>query len=209
MSKDDVIERRYAIVRHSEAYDGAVALSIQALRFGGRQAEAVAVVAYRISAGGFLFTPDSIEALGRAIAAISVSRFDQVVSYLVVEREPLGLYVGSYGAADVWSLVPVQTHPPKRVEHSLDSAFGAATLVGIFHTDHERTAMPSREQPGEDRSPDISDVRIASWARGESYSYLLSHVYRISWSSPSPETAPYAGILAPMTGRLTTGTAYL
>jgi hypothetical protein len=180
MSKDDVIERRYAIVRHSEAYDGAVPLRLQSLRFGSGHVQAVAVVADRIGAGLLLVTPDSIEPFGRAIAAISVSRFDQVVSHLVIEREPLGLHIGSHGATDVWSLVPVQTHPPKRVEHSFDRAFRAPTLVGIFHTDHERTAMPSREQPGEDRSPDISDVRIAGRAGGESDSYLLCHLDRIS-----------------------------
>ncbi len=82
------------------------------------QIAAVAVVADRLPVC-LLLQPQRIEPLLRAVAAISVTVLYQPLGPFVIERQPLGLEVGSVRAADFRAFVPWQLEPVHAVHDVL------------------------------------------------------------------------------------------
>jgi hypothetical protein len=65
-----------------------------------------------------------VELLRGAVAAVRVSRVEELVSMLDVEVEALALTVGTVGSSDLGALIPVEAQPAKVLQH------GAEVLVG-------------------------------------------------------------------------------
>ncbi len=105
---------------------------------------------------------------------------------LAVDREPLGLPVRRVRPAHVGPLVVTEPEPPQILEHAGDGFLGDAARVGILHSQHERAAVVTREQPGEQGAPHVADVERPARGRREPTANTHRTVFP---SVPTPSTS--------------------
>jgi len=135
---------------------------------------AVTVIAGRLFSPD-LFSPHFFEALRGAVTVIGVSVRNKTPSGLVIEFQALGLDVRAIVAADLRSLIPVQTHPSQATKNRLDSAFNPTGDVGIFNADDEAAAVVPGKEPGKESGPHIADMRSSGGTGGKTSSDCFSH----------------------------------
>ena len=73
--------------------------------------------------------------------------FQQSRGVLPVELGPLALAVGTERAADVRSLVPVETEPAQDIDDPLLGAFDVAVAVGVLDAEEEGARLVPRAGP--------------------------------------------------------------
>ena len=81
--------------------------------------------------------------------------------------EPLRLEVRGVRPADVRPFVPVEAEPAQAVDDPRDHLPRRSLGVGVLDAQHERAAMPPREQPVEERRARAADVQVAGRRRCE------------------------------------------
>ena len=135
----------------------------------------MAVVSDALRTGALLLATNAVQSLGRAVTSVGAALSDEPLCLRMVERQSFGLRVRSGVATNVRPLVPVQADPAQGFEHRFDRALGAAALVGILDSDHERAVMPAGEQPREDGRSHVADVRVAGGTWGETDSDVGGH----------------------------------
>src|ERR1700692_1744583 len=104
------MHNRFTVKRHGKAYRPGDSGGIIGGAFLRAQVAAAAGVARRQLLRHLLFT-HLVESFGRAITAIGVSRIDQLVSILQVERPALCLVVWSEGSANQRAFVIIYAKP--------------------------------------------------------------------------------------------------
>src|SRR5688500_6475875 len=133
----------------------------------------------------------------RPFVQVGLFREDERVRVLAVFLLALRLEVRRMRAADVGPLIPVETEPAQAVDDAGDHLPRRALRVGVLDAQHERAAMPPREQPVEERRARAADVQVAG--RGWSETNANGHqaiVLRASRLAPRaslkylPEVAP-------------------
>ena len=70
-------------------------------------------------------------------------------------------------AADFRPLVPVETEPAQAVENAVDHFARRSLGVRVFDAQHERAAVPAREEPVEQRRAGAADVQVTRRRRGK------------------------------------------
>ncbi len=166
---DDVIESCLSLKRSPEPDYRLYTFFFVLSPLLGRKVAAVAVIAGRLFAPHLLLA-HFLETLRRAVAVIGVSLCYQLIGSLTVHLNPLRLNVGSVAAADIRSFVPIQSKPLQTVYVDFDGTLYLTGDVSILDAEYETAGVVPGEKPGEQGSPDITDVRTAGRAGGEPYS---------------------------------------
>ena len=109
-----------------------------------------------------------LELLGRAEAVIRAPLLDEHARARLIFSEPLGRSIRAHGAADLWPFIPVEAEPAQILEDRRVGVGRRALDVGVFDAQDERTVLPARKQPVEERRADVADVKMACGARSES-----------------------------------------
>ena len=79
----------------------------------------------------------------------------------------LGLEVGTVGASNVRTLIPIKAEPSESLKNRLKRSLDMALSVGIVNSEDELPAVMSRKQPVKQSGANSADVKIAGWARGK------------------------------------------
>src|SRR5262249_10451336 len=106
-----------------------------------------------------------------AEAAVRVPGIQQLGGVRAVHERPLGLPVGSTGSADIGPLVPIQTEPAQVLKNRR-FRFGAGAIdVGILDAEDERTTMPARQKPVEQRRARAAHMQLPgrTWSESDAH----------------------------------------
>ena len=112
----------------------------------------------RVCPGGHL------EADGARVV-VRLALAHQGLRVLAIELGPLRLEVRRVRPADVRPFVPVEPEPAQAVDDAGDHLPRRPLGVGVLDAQHERAAMPPREQPVEERRARAADVEVAGRGR--------------------------------------------
>ncbi len=126
-----ILDDADALVGNDHAHDVRFAGGLAPCDFFRRVAAAESVVA-RGLARGALRDAHLLETLRRAETLESVAAREQLLGILAIDRGAFALAIGTVRAADVGSLVPVETAPAQRLEDRALALGGAARLIGIL-----------------------------------------------------------------------------
>src|SRR5688500_18177004 len=113
-----------------------------------------------------------LELFGRAEAVVRAPFLNEHTRARLIFSEPLRRSVRPNGAANFRPLIPVEAKPTEILEDRRIRFDRGSIDVGIFDAKNERAFLPSREQPVEERCADVSDVKVACWARCEADAHL-------------------------------------
>src|SRR5579872_3295123 len=91
----------------------------------------------------------------------------------MVELHAVALPVGSVGAADIRTLVPIQPEPFQIGDELGLMPLFAAFDVGIFDAQDVRAALLPGNEPVIERGTGVTDVQLAGWRRREAHSDRL------------------------------------
>ena len=105
--------------------------------------------------------------LAGAEAAVEASARAQGRGLLLVDLQPLGLQVGTAGAADAGALVPVEAQPLHAAQDRLVGGVGAALLVGVLDAQDEGAARLAGVEPVEQGRARAAHVQVARGAGRE------------------------------------------
>jgi hypothetical protein len=97
-------------------------------------------------------------------------RSHQLAGGLVVQMLPLRLKVGTVRAFHTRPFIPIDPEPPEPVENRLEGFRLVAFGIGVVDAENELAAMPSREQPVEQRGTNATNMKITRWTRGKTRS---------------------------------------
>ncbi len=160
-------ERDGALVGHAEADGAWRAGRFTASYLFGRQLErgVRAGVGRRLAAFGGV--AQRARLLGRAVVEVGVAAAHELLGNLAVTVVPLRLEVRSVGPAHIRPFVPGQPEPAEPVEDARHHLVRGALGVGVLDPQDERAAMPTREQPIEQRGTRAAHVQVAGGGWGE------------------------------------------
>ena len=96
-----------------------------------------------------------------AEAVIRLALFDKLQRILFEHTHSFRLDIRTYGTADIRSLVPVKTYVLERFIDDLCCALNISSLVGIFDTQNEISALLFCDKVRKQRSTQVSDVHIS------------------------------------------------
>src|SRR5258706_5806455 len=97
----------------------------------------------------------------------------ELLCWVGIEFEPLGLPVRPAVAAGVDALGPLEAQPAQIVDHGLLGRLRRSIEVGVLDPQDERAAVPAGQQPVEERRPRVADVKLARGAWCESDPHVL------------------------------------
>ncbi len=153
-----------------EPDDGLLSRLDAALGLGRVDGAALAVVALVGALGILLGGAKLGQPLLAAEAVVGLAHVHEPQGVLLVELEALGLDVGSAGAADVGTLVPVEAEPVEGLVEVLDVFLGVARAVGILEPKDEFSAVGAGEEIVDEGGPDAAYVLVPRGGRGVAYS---------------------------------------
>src|SRR5690606_26120962 len=111
-----------------------------------------------------------LEVFRRAVAPERRTGLEQPGGGVAVERTALALAVRSHRPLairplDARTLLPVQAQPQQVLDHLGLGARDVPLDVGVLDSQHEHTAVLSREEPVQHRDPRVAHVQAAGGAR--------------------------------------------
>ena len=136
ISMNLVMHNRLTIFWHSEAHHPLESSRLVRGPLLVRKVAAVSVVARRqlLCRLGFAHL---LQALSSTVTTISVPRFNQLVSILLVERLALRLIIRTIWATDKRTLVIINVEPAHPIQQYLDSSFYRPGNICIFNAQNE------------------------------------------------------------------------
>ena len=157
---------RVTPVGHAEPDGARLAGAIVRRDLVGRETGARAIVPPGPSGalGGLAL---SLQLLGRAVAVIRAAAVDQPLRRGAVAIDPLRLEIRTERSADERPFIPVEAKPSQPVEDAVDHVGRRSLGVRVFDPEHERAAVPAREQPVEERGARAADVQVSRRRRRE------------------------------------------
>ena len=171
---DRVVDDDIAAVEgHLDAQDVGLARVDAALRLGGVEVAAAALVALEgvfALLGGLLVRG---ELLGGAEAGICLALVPELLGGLAVQVEAVGLLVGAEVAADFGALVPVEAQPAHGAQDDLGVLLGGAGGVGVVDAQDEGAVVGAGERPVVDGRARAADVELAGGGGREADADLL------------------------------------
>ena len=163
----NVVERRFAVLRHVLPDDVRLAGRDAALHFLGGKVQAVLVVLERLAAL-LRFLAAGAQLLLGAEAVIRLAGLHELLGVGQIHVLALALYVRTIVAADVGTFVPLHADAFQRAVDHVDRAGHVAALIGILDAEDELSAVRSGVQVRVQRAAEVSEVHIARRGRGKS-----------------------------------------
>jgi hypothetical protein len=107
------------------------------------------------------FEPD------RAVLLVGAPGRHQLADVFLVDVAALALPVGTVGAADFWTLVPVHSEPGEAVVDEVQVLLAVALLVRVLDAQHEDAPRVAGVEPVEQRRTGAADVEEPGWTGRE------------------------------------------
>src|SRR5690606_23798694 len=164
--------------RDREADDVALASVDLRLHLLRGEIAAVAIVTGR-QLLALLLLAHLLQALRRAETAVSVTALDELLGDLLVLVPPLALDVGAIRAANVRSLVPVETEPAQALHQVIGRALDESLAVGVLDAEDDLAGLaltrglPVGEEHVVHHQAGAADVEGAGRRRGEANAHLV------------------------------------
>ena len=153
-----VVERGCALLRDALADDKGLSSSDSRFCFGKREIPAGADVLFDLLAvrfvRGFFFR-------FLAEAVVCAALFAQKFCILAEEVAPLGLDIGTHGAAHIRTFIVRQAAFCHRLIDHVDRAVHETALIGVFNAENELTAKVAGDEPSIERRSQVADMHIA------------------------------------------------
>ncbi len=128
-------------------------------RTGAESALPTTAVVFGLQAAGPGFLPHGLDLVGRTLAIVGMTGFQQSVDVLVVEVEALALIDRV--------AVPVQPEPAHRSKNGAGHLVAGTSLVRILYAQQEFPAARAGQKPVENGGPGAADVQMTGGTGGE------------------------------------------
>ena len=155
-----VVDRADSLARHFHPNGEGFAGRFIRRNLARVEAQTMTVVSRRHLAA-LLIAPHRLEPLRRAVALEGMSRFEQDLGVLRVDREAFALPVRAVRAADIRAFVPAQSEPVQRLEDDALGCDGAARAIRVLDAQDERAAEMLGVEIVDQRDVGRANVRIA------------------------------------------------
>jgi hypothetical protein len=118
-------------------------------------------------APGELLLAKGFKPFGRAETFIDFSFTEQFFRIVTIEREALGLTIGTVLPASIRPFLPEDPQPSEVLEDRLDGSIGRSLRIGIFDPQNECAFFLSGKEIVEEGGASISDMEEPGGSRGE------------------------------------------
>ena len=155
-----IVERGGTLVRDLLADNAGFARVVALLSLCGVEVAAGAAVSGGKTVRGILA---AVLALG-AEAVVSVAALDQLLRVFLEHTHTLALNIRTAGAADIRTLVPVQTAGLEGSVYYISCALNVAPLIRVLDTENELSMVLSRDEVSIQRGAQIAYMHVPSRA---------------------------------------------
>ncbi len=173
----DVVEAN-RMFGNAQANRRSLAAGSSPLRLGGVQHAALSGINGRLLILELLFAV-ALQLLLRAEAEISFALAYQALGVLAIDRQPVALPIRRVRPTDVWTFVPIQSHPFEIVEQLGFVASLAAFEIRVFDAKHHDAAGLTGEQPVEECSAGVADVQLSGGGWSEANANLRRSAHSV------------------------------
>jgi hypothetical protein len=173
-SVDEIFEDNHSLI-HPKPENGpeTSCLHFRDIPFGEGTASSII---FGHHAPGELLLAKGFEPFRRAETFIDFSFTEQFFRIVTIEREALGLTIGTVLPFSIRPFLPEDPQPSEVLEDRLDGSIGRSLRIGIFDPQNECTSLLSGKEIVEEGGASISDMEKPGGGRGETNTNISTHI---------------------------------